>query len=122
MPDYSVQLLERLGSISGFVGAALADSDSGMTLGTVGGRPDFNMELAAALTTEVVRTKHRAMLELDLDDLIEDIIVTLNGQYHLICPLKMWPQIFLYLVLERSTSNLAMARMELSEFEGYLEI
>jgi len=112
--------LENLNSIAGFVGAALVDSDSGMALGMIGGG-DINLELAAAGNTEVVRAKRRVAQSLGLSDTLEDILISLSSQYHLIRPLESNPMLFLYVVLDRSRSNLAMARHELKSFEKTLD-
>lgn len=108
--------MEALGEIDGFVGACLADSDSGMVLGSLGGGP-VNLEVAAAGNTEVIKAKRRVMAGLDLKDTIEDILITLGKQYHLIRPLESNDALFLYVVLDRGKSNLAMARHELKVFE-----
>lgn len=113
--------LEPLSSIDGFVGSCLVDSSSGMMLGAVGGGP-VNLELAAAGNTEVVRAKLKTMSSLKLNDNIEDILISLGKQYHIIRPVESARALFLYLVLDREKSNLAMARHELKTFESTLNL
>jgi hypothetical protein len=117
-------LKEAMG-IEGAQGVALVDWDSGMPLGTLGGGKYLDLDLAAAGNTEVVRAKMRTLESLHLNDSVEDILITLNTQYHLIRLLKNsngGHGLFLYLVLDRSKSNLALARHNLKRIEGELTI
>ncbi len=112
--------LAKLEAIDGFIGAALADSDSGMCMGYLGGSGTFSLEVAAASNTEVVRSKRKAMKALNLRDEIEDILISLGKQYHLIRPVRSRPNLFYYLVVDRQRANLAMARHTLGETEREL--
>lgn len=117
--------LKEAMSISGAVGVALVDYDSGMSLGTSGGGDWLNLEIAAAGNTEVIRSKLRVMAALGLNDSIEDILITLHRQYHLIrlmSGVKSRGSLFLYLVLEREAANLAMARHQLKRIESDLQV
>ncbi|SMD27308.1 hypothetical protein [Kibdelosporangium aridum] len=112
-------------SITGAVGVALVDYESGMALGTLGGGDWLNLEIAAAGNTEVVRSKLRVISSLKLNDEIEDILITLHRQYHLIrllAPAKGHSTLFLYLVLERERANLALARHYLKRIESELVV
>ncbi|MCY4012174.1 MAG: hypothetical protein OXG82_05595 [Gammaproteobacteria bacterium] len=106
--------------VDGFVGAALVDFDGGLTLGTIGGG-DLDMDIAGAGNLEVVRAKNRVMKQLGLDDQIEDILITLGQQYHLIRPLHSHGSVFLYLALHRDLGNLGLARHKLRTIEDALE-
>ncbi|WP_329102526.1 hypothetical protein OG792_24180 [Micromonospora sp. NBC_01699] len=111
-------------SIDGAIGVALVDYTSGMTLGVAGGTAELDLTVAAAGNTEVVRAKMRTMEMLKLNDTIEDILITLGNQYHLIRPLsgRSGKGLFLYLMLGKSRANLALARHQLRAIEESLEV
>lgn len=114
------QSLEELMQIEGAKAVALVDSKSGMALGTAGG--GMNLEVAAAGNSEVIKAKHKTMSNLGIKDKIEDVLITLGEQYHLIRPLNNHANLFFYIALNRATANLAMARFKLSEIEGRVEV
>jgi CheY-like chemotaxis protein len=114
--------LAKLDNLDGFIGAALVDSESGMLLAQEGGNPQFNIEVAGAANTEVVRAKRRAIKNLGLKDEIEDILISLGKQYHLIRPLRSKGTLFFYVALDRSRANLAMARLTLADVERDLQV
>ena len=117
--------LKEAMNIDGAVGACLVDWESGMSLGAAGGGKYLDLDVAAAGNTEVIRAKMRTMESLRLDDNIEDILITLNKQYHLIRLLRNSRNeqgLFLYLVLDRPKSNLALARHHLKRIEAELEV
>lgn len=102
------QTLEDLLSTDGAMCAAIVDATSGMILGSVGSGID--LEVAAAGNTEVVRSKMKTMRALGLNDVIDDILITLGKQYHIIRPSSRKEGVFIYFVLDKNKSNLAMAR------------
>ena len=109
------QTLDELLTIDGAMCASIVDSTSGMMLGAAGSGVD--LEVAAAGNTEVVRAKMKTMRSLGLNDVIEDILITLGKQYHLIRPLGRKEGVFIYFVLDKGKSNLALARRKLADVE-----
>ncbi|MEV4614718.1 hypothetical protein AB0K43_19270 [Kitasatospora sp. NPDC049258] len=117
-------LKDIMNSIDGTIGVALVDYNSGMALGILGGGPDLDLNVAAAGNTDVVRAKVRAIELLGLKEAIEDILISLSSQYHLIRPLtsRSGKGLFLYLALDKGRANLAMARHQLKRIEADLEV
>ena len=112
--------LAELLTLDGAMCAAVVDANSGMLLGKAG--TGLNLEIAAAGNTEVVRAKIKTMKALGLNGHIEDILITLGKQFHIIRPIKAAPGLFIYLVLDKSKSNLALARHQAAGAEAELKI
>jgi len=109
--------ISPLTEIKGFIGACLVDSDTGLVMVSKStGRLD--MELAGAVNAEVVKAKLAAIQTLNLKEEIEDMLITLGGQFHLIRPLAKNPTIFIYVALDRKTANLGMARIQVKKVES----
>ncbi len=70
------QTLDELMTSDGALCAAIVDSSSGMMLGSIGTGVD--LEVAAAGNSEVIRAKNKVMRQLGLNDVIEDILITLG--------------------------------------------
>lgn len=111
--------LDALSGIDGFMVGALVDMGSGLALATLGNAID--LDIAAAGNSEVLKAKRKVAGALKLNDTIEDLLITLNRQYHLLRPLERNSDLFLYVVLDRSKANLAMARHVLKRFEKELD-
>ncbi|MGW4647940.1 hypothetical protein [Kitasatospora sp. NPDC004289] len=124
MATTETALKDIMASIDGAIGVALVDYTSGMALGTLGGSADLDLNVAAAGNTDVVRAKVRAIELLGLKEAIEDILITLSSQYHLIRPLtnRSGKGLFLYLAIDKNRANLAMARHQLKRVEAELEV
>ena len=116
------EALAKIMQMDGAIGTCIVDSNSGMMLGAEGSSNTINLEVAAAGNTEVVRAKRRTMKNLNLKDGIEDILITLHTQYHIIRPLASNDALFIYLVLDKNRGNLAMSRHQLASIDRDLTI
>lgn len=112
--------LSELMTISGAKCVSLVDSTSGMVLGEEGSGID--MELAAAGNSEVVKAKLATMKNLGIKGDIEDILITLGTQYHIIRPMVKQKGLFLYLALDKAQANLALARRKVQNVESEIEV
>lgn len=112
--------LNEIMNIDGALCTSLVDYTSGMVLGEAGSGVD--MELAAAGNSEVVKSKLETMENLGLGSDIEDILITLDNQYHIIRPIATQEGLFLYLVLDKKKSNLALARRKVLNIEKDLTV
>jgi len=94
--------------VPGFMAVSLVDLDSGMTLAVRSARPDFDLAVASAYNSELVKQKLKIMKALDLKTNLEDMILTLGDQIHFIKLLS--PTVFIYLAADRAGSNIAIVR------------
>jgi hypothetical protein len=97
----------------GFMAASLVDTDSGMTLGLKSLRPDFDLAAASAYNSEMVKQKLKIMKALNIRTNLEDMLLTLGDQIHMIKIVG--PTTFIYLAVDRSQSNLAIVRNVLNK-------
>ena len=99
-----------INDLPGLVAVAVVDITSGMALASHSNSPNINPETAAAYNTEVVKQKQKAIAALKLSgERIEDILITLTNQLHLL-KLNTAGTKFIYLVVNSRETNLAIAR------------
>ena len=104
-----VDVIEKIQhDASGFIAASLVDLESGMTLAVKAARSDFDLTAASAYNSELVKQKLKIMATLGIAGGIEDMLITLTDQIHLIKMVS--KSTFLYLAVDRSQSNIAIVR------------
>jgi predicted regulator of Ras-like GTPase activity (Roadblock/LC7/MglB family) len=112
-------VLEKIqGDTNGFIAASLVDLDSGMTLAVKAGRTDFDLTAASAYNSELVKQKLKIMRTLGLTGTIEDMLITLSDQIHLVKLIS--PGTFLYLAVDKKQSNIALVRSAVNRHVGAL--
>lgn len=101
--------LESLSTdLNGFIGASIVDLDTGMSLASISKYPDFDLDVAAAYNSEMVKAKFKTMEALNISGGLEDMLLTLTDQLHLIKFLD--DNMFVYLAVTSAQSNLALMR------------
>jgi hypothetical protein len=109
-----VEAFEKIATeIPGFIAASLVDLESGMTLGSKTVRNDFDLAAASAYNSEMVKQKQKIMRALSLKTHLEDMLITLGDQIHLIKLVS--PSTFIYLAADRGSTNLAIVRVAVNK-------
>jgi predicted regulator of Ras-like GTPase activity (Roadblock/LC7/MglB family) len=121
MKENLTSSLDTAMQLSGALAAMVVDLESGMILGKVGG--GFDLDVAAAGNSEVLKAKMRTAEMLGLNQKVEDVLITLENQYHVIRPVVSNSHpIFIYVALDKSKANLALTRIKITEIEKNLKI
>ncbi|PBI92497.1 hypothetical protein BSF41_09810 [Flavobacterium sp. ACN2] len=116
----NVFLNEMKSNVNGFIAVAVTEIESGLSFGNLTVDPGFDPELAAAYNLEVVKAKLSAVKALNLNQDIEDILITLSNQIHIIdiSPNK---KFMIYLAADASKANLGMTRAILRKHKADVE-
>ncbi len=104
-----VEVFDKIAAeMSGYIAASLVDMESGLTLGAKSLRSDFDLSVASAYNSELVKQKLKIMRALNLKSNLEDMLLTLTDQIHMIKMIG--PNVFLYIAADRESTNLAILR------------
>lgn len=109
--------LGRLERAEGFLSAALFDIEKNTCLATVDPGGKSHIEEVVGGHVDLVQAKRRTIARLNLNDELEDIVISLGREYHLVRLVRRQPKLFFFLTLDRARANLAMARYLLSDVE-----
>ncbi|MFK7001966.1 hypothetical protein V3468_13590 [Flavobacterium oreochromis] len=117
MSDFLQQFGEDLKSnVPGFIAVAIAEIKSGISYYTLSTNPDFDPELASAFNLEVVKAKLNAINALGLNEEIEDIMINLKSQIHII-DISDNNEYFIYLAVDSRKANLGMTKALLNKYK-----
>ncbi|MEV7414480.1 hypothetical protein [Streptomyces sp. NPDC089919] len=131
MPGIDECLLEVM-AVPGARGAALVDWSSGLALGTIGESPVGDHETTAAETAELARAaaEYESFSAGDPGEAdapggappVEDVIVSTRSGYHVLrfVETSFDSSVFLHLWLDRTSGNLALARIRMRDLAGRL--
>ncbi|RVU89810.1 hypothetical protein EH230_13660 [Flavobacterium columnare] len=117
MSDFLKQFGEDLKSnVPGFVAVAVAEIKSGISYYSLTVESNFDPELASAYNLEVVKAKLNAIQALGLNETIEDIMINLKSQIHII-DISDNSEYFIYLAVDSTKANLGMTKALLNKYK-----
>ena len=105
-------------NVPGFVAVSVTEVRSGVSYGAESVDPSFDPNLASAYNLEVVKAKQNALQILGLasKEKIEDILITLTNQIHII-DIAASGGYFIYLAVDSSKANLGLTRALLAKYK-----
>lgn len=106
-PSQAIQAIMQ--ELPTLLAVAVVETETGMPLAAHSNVAGFDIETAAAYNTEVVKQKLKAISALKLNQTIQDILLTLTDQLHLL-KLSADGKKFIYLAVNSRDTNLAVAR------------
>lgn len=117
MSDFLKQFGEDLKkNVSGYIAVAVTEIKSGISYYTDSIVSDFDPELAAAFNLEVVKAKLNAISALGLKQNIDDIMINLSSQIHII-DVSENNEYFIYLAVDSTRENLGMTKALLNKYK-----
>lgn len=103
-------------NIPGFIAVSVTEVRSGVSYGAETVNPNFDPTLASAYHLEVVKSEQSALKVLGVKEKIEDILVLLTDQIHII-NISDNGTYFIYLTIDSTKANLGLTRALLAKYK-----
>jgi hypothetical protein len=114
------RVLDKVLNFEGAMCVAIVDSETGMILSKAGSGIDI--DLAAAGASVILRARLASTKALRTNEKIDNLLISLTSQVHIIHPLPSEPSIFTYLIADKSRSSLAMAMYKATEADLQIQL
>jgi hypothetical protein len=121
-PTLSVELanqaLQNMSHLEGLLGCAVVDAETGLILTRqAADKHPFHLDLAAARAAQLLRIQRQVTKDMGVPDDVQEITTTAGNRHHLIRLIEQHTSLFLFALLDKNQSNLALARYKLMEAE-----
>ena len=103
-------------NLPGFIAVSVTEVSTGICYVSHSVKSNFDPEIASAFNLEVVKAKKNAISQLGLNAKIQDILITLDSQIHII-DVSENGEYFIYLAVDASKANLGMTRALLKKYK-----
>ena len=113
--------LHDMGAVEGLVACAVVQGSSGYPLAhhVAAGQP-FDIEIASAGAAQMLRGQRMSARNLGLEAPVEDLMVAAGSRLFLLRAVAHHPDVFVFALLDKQRTNLALARFGLIEVEKAL--
>jgi len=103
-------------NVPGYIAVAVSEIKSGILYYSDSALAGFDPELASAFNLEVVKAKLNAINALGLNESIDDIMITMTNQIHII-DVSDNNEYFIYLAVDSTKANLGMTKALLGKYK-----
>ncbi len=108
-------------NIPGYIACAISEIKSGICYYSHSSVKTFDPELAASFNLEVVKAKMNAISIMELNMSIDNIMITLDSQIHII-EISPKSDYFIYLAVDSAKGNLGMTKSLLNKYKQEINI
>lgn len=120
-PDLATRTLETLVALDGVYACAVVEAPTGFVLARQErNNQPIDLDLAAGASAQVLRAHQHAHRQLGLTSEVDEVITTAGPRHHIMRTMSSLPGLFLFAVLDKQRTNLALARYKLMEAEQAL--
>lgn len=113
--------IKTIMDLDGVLAASIVDITTGMSI-VQDSKSNVDVESYCAYMVEVVKSHKKFLNKLNIQDKIEDIVINLNNNYHIVTFVLKQDNLFIYVVLDKENSNLGMTRIVLVKIEEELDL
>jgi predicted regulator of Ras-like GTPase activity (Roadblock/LC7/MglB family) len=114
--------LTDMGAVEGLLGCAVVHASSGFALARHGSAEQpFDVEIASAAAAQALRAQRLCASNLGLEAPVEDVMVAAGSRLFLLRTVARHPDVFVFALLDKQRTNLALARYKLMEVEKALD-
>ncbi len=120
-PAQAARALAAMSGVDGVLGCAVVDASTGLILAKYQreGEP-VPLEMAAAASAQVLRAHRQSARDMGLPDPVDEVMTSAGNRHHVMRSVSKHRGLFLFALLDKQRSNLALARYKLMEAEQRL--
>ena len=118
---YARRQLAEMATLDGMLGCAIVDASNGLILARdMPEEVSLDLDIAAAACTQALKAHKVAARNMGITDPVEEVMTSAGARHQVMRQLSHYPDLFLFVLLDRQRTNLALARYKLMEVEREL--